>query len=49
MAEWPLQLVGEDETDRVPVRQSAIGTTVTLIQALFDFDWVAMFCKVVDP
>jgi hypothetical protein len=47
MAEWPLQLVDEDETDCVPVRQSAIGTT--LIQALFDFNWVAMFCKVVNP
>jgi hypothetical protein len=47
MAEWQLQLVDEDETDRVPVRQSAIGTT--LIQAPFDFNWVEMFCKVVDP
>jgi hypothetical protein len=30
MAEWQLQLVDEDETDRVPVRQSAIGTTLIL-------------------
>jgi hypothetical protein len=42
-----LQLVDEDETYRVPVRQSAIGTT--LVQALFHFNWIEMFCKVVDP
>jgi hypothetical protein len=46
MAEQQSQLVDKDETDRVPVRQSAIGTTP--IQALFDFKrsyWVEMFVK----
>jgi hypothetical protein len=36
MAEWQLQLVDEDETDHMPVRQSAISTT--LIQAPFNFN-----------
>jgi hypothetical protein len=46
MAEQQSELVDRDETDRMPVRQSVIGTTP--IQALFDFDrshWVDMYLK----